>query len=167
MVEVRSKERQAENLAHVLDDVLQLPGTRIRIGMDPLLGLIPVVGDVIATVGGAVILVIARQLHVPWSVLAQMAYNVLRNGLLGAVPLAGDAYSFGFKSNAVNTALLLRAVKRGEEGTCSLTTRPLTIQDVVALALLILPTITLVGVVSFWFWDHNMSYFYFLFSPMY
>jgi hypothetical protein len=167
MVEVRSKELQAEHLAHLLDDVLHLPGTRIRIGIDPLLGLIPVVGDVIATVGGAVILVIARQLHVPWTVLGQMAYNLLKNGLLGAIPFAGDAYSFHFKSNSVNTALCLRAVKRGEEGTCFRTTKPLTIQDVAGLAVLTLPIIALVGFVSLWFWAHHISYFNFLFPPIY
>lgn len=87
-----------------------------------------------------------------------MAYNLFKNGLFGSVPFAGDAYSFYFKSNAVNTTLILRAVKHGEEDSCPLTTHPLTIQDVIGLAILILPTIALVTYVSFWFWDHNISY---------
>ena len=163
----RTREQQAEAIAHVLDDVLHLPGTSMRMGVDPVLGLIPVVGDALATVGGAAILVIARQLHVPWSTLAKMAYNLLKNGLFGSVPFAGDAYSFYFKSNAVNAALLLRAVKCGEGGSCSLTARPLTIQDLVGLAVLILPTIAMVAFVSFWFWDHNISYFSILFPHFY
>ena len=167
MVGVRSKEQQAARLAHMLDDVLHLPGTRMRFGVDPLLGLIPVVGDAIATVGGAAILIMARQLHVPWNMLAQMAYNLLKNGLFGSVPFLGDAYSFYFKSNAVNTALLIRAVKQGEKGTCSLTTRPLTIRDMVGLAALILPTIALVAFVSIWFWDHNISLLSILFQHFY
>jgi len=65
MALVRTKEEQAEAIAHVLDDVLRVPATRMRIGADPLIGLIPVVGDAIATCLGAVILVIARQLNVP------------------------------------------------------------------------------------------------------
>lgn len=151
----------------MLDDVLHLPGIRMRMGVDPLLGLMPVVGDAIATVGGAAILVMARQLHVPWSLLVQMAYNLFKNGLFGSVPFAGDAYSFYFKSNAVNTALILRAVKHGEEDSCPLTTHPLTIQDVIGLAMLILPTIALVTYVSCWFWDHNISYLSILFPNFY
>jgi hypothetical protein len=167
MSSVRSKEQQAERLAHMLDDVLHLPGIRMRMGVDPLLGLIPVVGDALATVGGAALLVMARQLHVPWSLLVQMAYNLFKNGLFGSVPFAGDAYSFYFKSNAVNTTLILRAVKHGEEDSCPLTTHPLTIQDVIGLAMLILPTIALVTYVSFWFWDHNISYLSILFPNFY
>ena len=65
----------------------------------------PVVGDVISSAWGAAILVNARQLDVPWSVLTRMAYNQLKNGLIGAVPFVGDLYSFGFRSNALNAAL--------------------------------------------------------------
>ncbi len=158
MAVVRTKEQQAEKIAHVLDDILRLPGTSMRIGADPLLGLIPIVGDAIATILGAAILVSARQLDVPWRVLASMAFNRLKNGLIGAVPFIGDAYSFYFKSNAVNTALLLRTLKHGEEGTCSLRAHALTMRDMAGLAVLILPTTALVGFMSFWFWDHHISY---------
>lgn len=164
---VRVKEQQAERFAHLLDDVLRIPGTRMRMGVNPLLGLVPIIGDAIATLVGMAILVIARQLNVPWSMLGKMAYNLLKNGLFGSVPFVGDAYSFHFKSNAVNTALLLRALKHGTEGACSLTTRPLTIQDMAGLALLILPTIAMIAFVSFWFWDHNISYLSILFPHFY
>lgn len=158
MTLVRTKERQAEEIAHVLDNIFRVPRTNMRIGADPLLGLLPVVGDMIATFLGAAILVIARQLDIPWRLVAYMAFNQLKNGLIGAVPFMGDAYSFYFKSNAVNTALLLRAVKRGEDGACALTTHALTMRDVAGLVALILPTIALVGLVSFWFWNLNISY---------
>ncbi|MDF0643166.1 MAG: DUF4112 domain-containing protein [Nitrospira sp.] len=167
MAVARAKERQAEAIAHVLDDFIRLPFPRIRIGADPLIGLIPIVGDAIATLLGAAILVVARQLHVPWRLVAFMAFNQLKNGLLGAVPFIGDAYSFYFKSNAVNTALLLRTVKAGEEGTCALMTHALTPYDVAGLALLILPTIVVVGMVSFWFWTQNISYVSLLYPPLY
>ena len=165
MIGVRSKERQAECLAHMLDDGLHVPGTSVRMGLDPLFGLIPVVGDAVAAVGGAAILVMARQLHVPWRVVARMANNLFKNGLFGSVPFLGDAYSFYFKSNAVNAALLLRAVKQGEEGACALTTRPLTILDMIGLTALILPTFALVAFVSIWFWDHNISLLYIILFP--
>lgn len=158
MPPVRTKEEQAEAIAHVLDDVVRVPRTRIRIGADPVLGLIPVVGDAIATFLGVAILVVARQLNIPWRVVGTMAFNQLKNGLIGAVPIIGDVYSFHFKSNAVNAALLLRTVKHGTEGKCSLVTHSLTARDVAGLAGLILPIVALIGFLSFWFWEHNISY---------
>lgn len=164
---VRTKEARAEVIAHMLDDILRVPGTRMRMGIDPLLGLLPIVGDAIATLVGAVILVLARQLDVPWRIVAQMGWNQLKNGLIGAIPFIGDAYSFRFKSNAVNTALLLRAVRRGEDGACSLTPHSITVQDAAGLAALILPTVALVAFVSLWFWNHNISYLSLLFPHFY
>jgi hypothetical protein len=164
---VRTKEEQAEAIAHFLDDIVRLPGTHVRMGADPLLGLIPVVGDAVAAVFGAAILVVARQLNVPWHIVGTMAFNQLKNGLIGAVPIIGDVYSFYFKSNAVNAALLLRAVKRGEQGTCSLTTHSLSIQDWASLAGLILSAIALVGFVSIWFWEHNITLLSILFFQHY
>jgi hypothetical protein len=167
MALIRAKEQQAEKIAHLLDDALRVPGTKLRIGADPLAGIIPVFGDALVTAWGAAILIYARQLNVPWSVLTRMAYNQFKNGLIGAVPFVGDLYSFGFKSNALNAALMLRAVKHGKEGTCSLTTRPLGIQDAVGLMILILPNLAVISFASFWFWDHNISYFSIVFSTFY
>lgn len=158
MVDVRAKEQSAEAIAHILDDMLRLPGTRMRMGADPLLGLFPVVGDVLATLLGTSILVIARQLNVPWRIVAYMGFNQLKNGVIGAIPFIGDAYSFHFKSNAVNTALLLRAIKRGEEGRCALAPHSVTVLDLAGLAGIILPMLALIGFISVWFWNHNISY---------
>ena len=153
---VREKETQAESIAKVLDNALALPGLP-RVGIDPLVGLCPIVGDTIVTVGGAAILVMARQLQVPWDVQLQMAYNLLKNGLIGAIPLIGDFYSFVFKSHQLNAALLVRSIKRGEAGHCDLVTKPLSVGDLSALALLILPIILLVLAASLWFWNHEAS----------
>ena len=101
---VRSKEQQAELIAHVLDDAIRLPGTAIRFGADPIVGLIPVIGDVLAVLSGVPILLIARQLRVPSNDLIRMAYHQLLNGVIGAIPVVGDFYSFGFKSHAKNSA---------------------------------------------------------------
>jgi hypothetical protein len=158
MALVRTKEEQAEALAHVLDDMLRVPGTRMRMGIDPLIGLIPVIGDAIATILAAPILLIALQLNVPWRIVASMGLNQLKNGLIGAIPFIGDAYSFHFKSNAINTALLLRAIKRGEDGACELTAHSITLRDIAGLAALLVPTLVLIGYISFWFWSHNISY---------
>jgi len=92
-VKVRDKEEQAVNLATALDNALSIPGLRTRVGIDPLVGLVPIVGDVIVTIAGAAILIIARQLQVPWDVQLRMSYNLFKNGLIGSVPFVGDAYS--------------------------------------------------------------------------
>jgi uncharacterized protein DUF4112 len=164
---VRDKEVQVESIARVLDDALALPGVRSRVGIDPLIGLFPVVGDTMATLGGATILVMARQLQVPWDVQLHMAYNLLKNGLIGAIPLLGDFYSFVFKSHQLNAALLVRSIKRGEEGQCDLQTKPLSLRDVAALALLLLPTLLLVSAAGLWFWHHDISLLRLLFPTPY
>ena len=156
-MKVRDKEEQADTIARILDTALSVPGLRSRVGFDPLVGMLPIVGDLLATMTGATILVIARQLHVPWDMQLRMAYNLLKNGLIGTIPLLGDLYSFFFKSHQLNAALLIRSVKRGEDGQCLLQTKSLTMQDAAALALLILPTVVLVFAASLWFWNHDAS----------
>ena len=106
MASVRSKEEQAEWLAHVLDDAVHLPHTRIRFGLDPIMGLVPIVGDLVATIAGSFVLVAARQLGAPTVLLLRMAYYQSLNGLIGSVPLFGDLFSFTYKSNAKNAALM-------------------------------------------------------------
>jgi uncharacterized protein DUF4112 len=167
MAAVRSKEESVEALARVLDDYVRLPGSRMTTGLDPLLGLVPVIGDAVAALLGASLLVIARQVNVPWPIMLRMGWNYFKNGVIGAVPIVGDIYSFHFKSNALNAALVLRAVKDGEAGACRLTHDPINLRDVAGLLLLIVPTLLVIGFVSWWCWDHNISYFYFFFMPPY
>ncbi len=163
MASVRAKERQAEWLAHLLDDAFRLPHTGIRFGLDPMVGLIPVVGDLIATVSGAVILLIAKPLGVPTVVLIGMAYNLLLNGVFGSIPFFGDAYSFWFKSHAKNTALLIRTVAQGEQGACPIEAPPVTVGDLCVTLLLTGPIIALVGYLGFWLWERQVSILSFLY----
>jgi uncharacterized protein DUF4112 len=154
---VREKELQAESIAHVLDNALAFPGLRPRVGVDPLVGLLPIVGDTMATLGGATILVMARQLQVPWDVQLRMAYNLFKNGFIGTIPLIGDFYSFVFKSHQLNAALLVRSIKHGEGGQCDVQPKSLTLRDLTALAVLILPTILLVLTAGIWLWNRDVS----------
>lgn len=116
----------------------------------------PVVGDVLVTACGAVILVMARQLGVPIIVLIRMTYNLLVNGLLGTVPLVGDLYSFQFKCHAKNTALLLRAVKRRDDVACDIVAPSLSIVDLLVVLALMVPVVLLIGYVSLWLWDREI-----------
>ena len=104
----RSAIRFARFLADLLDQRFIIPGTDIRIGLDPLMDLIPGVGDALANLAGMLILVVAAQMKVPKIVLARMGLNVALNALIGAVPVAGAVFSIWFRSNAMNAALLER-----------------------------------------------------------
>jgi hypothetical protein len=85
-----------------MDDVVRVPGTKFRFGLDPLLGLIPGIGDTSSALVSAFALIQAVRLGVPKILLMKMALNVLVNELIGVVPVIGDAFSFWFKSNARN-----------------------------------------------------------------
>ncbi|MDQ6623897.1 MAG: DUF4112 domain-containing protein [Verrucomicrobiota bacterium] len=89
-----------------MDDLLRLPGTRFRIGIDPLIGLIPGIGDTGSAMVSAIALIQAARYGLPKIILARMSVNILLNELIGIVPIAGDAFSFWFKSNARNYRLL-------------------------------------------------------------
>src|SRR6185295_10060025 len=99
----------AELLAKILDTMIPIPGTRFRIGLDPLIGLLPGIGDALASLIGSTILLMAARLGVPKIVLARMSLNLLLNGVIGAIPGLGDLFSAWFRSNVRNVDLLLRA----------------------------------------------------------
>jgi hypothetical protein len=98
----------ARFLADLLDQRFTIPGTSIRIGLDPILGLIPGIGDAIANIAGSAILIIAAQFGLPKIILLRMGLNIAFNALIGAVPVFGDIFSVWFRSNAKNAALLER-----------------------------------------------------------
>ena len=98
----------AEFIAKLLDSAFFIPGTRIRIGLDPLLGLIPGLGDMLANLIGSSILFLATQLQVPKVILVRMAMNMGINTVLGAIPGIGDFFSIWFRSNEKNAQLLRR-----------------------------------------------------------
>lgn len=95
-------------LAEILDRRFTIPGTSIRIGLDPLIGLIPGVGDALANLAGSVILLVAAQSQLPKIVLFRMGLNIAINGIFGAIPLFGDLFSIWFQSNMKNITLLER-----------------------------------------------------------
>lgn len=107
----------ADMLAKVLDTTVRIPGTSIYIGLDPLIGLIPGIGDALANLIGTVILGIATRLRLPRIVIARMSLNLLINAVVGAVPVAGDLFSVWFRSHARNAALLREAAMRPDRET--------------------------------------------------
>jgi hypothetical protein len=93
-------------LALIMDQALRLPGTKFRFGLDPLIGLIPGLGDTASAIVSGLSLIYAARCGIPKRVLGQMSVNILLNELIGIVPGVGDAFSFWFKSNVRNYELL-------------------------------------------------------------
>ncbi|MGH9522069.1 MAG: DUF4112 domain-containing protein [Terriglobales bacterium] len=97
-----------EALARLLDDAWRIPGTEIRFGLDPLIGLIPVLGDVISGLFSFLIVFAAWQRGVSRLTIARMMVNIAIDDLVGAIPLVGDAFDVAWKSNRMNISLLQR-----------------------------------------------------------
>ena len=112
------KQRQAQLeplfkwLALIMDQFLRLPGTKFRFGLDPIIGLIPGLGDTASAIISALSLVYAARCGLPKVLLARMSLNILLNEIIGIIPGLGDAFSFWFKSNVRNYALLQRHMAR-------------------------------------------------------
>lgn len=102
--------RQARVVARALDDLIRVPGTSYHVGLDPLLGLVPGLGDWVGWAASASLLVTAARLRAPAPVVARMAANVLLDAVLGVVPFAGDLFDLGWKANRRNLQLLERHV---------------------------------------------------------
>src|SRR3954465_642162 len=93
-------------IAFIMDDVMRVPGTKFRFGLDPLIGLIPGIGDTSSALVSGFALIQALRLGVPKILLARMAGNILVNEVIGIIPVVGDAFSFWFKSNARNYEII-------------------------------------------------------------
>ena len=103
-----------ERLVGLLDDRWRVPGTRVPVGLDGLLGLIPGVGDTVRLGFGSYIILRAHALGVPRRTLAHMSWNAVVDWFIGLVPLVGDLLDFGFKSNLRNLALIRRDLAAGK-----------------------------------------------------
>jgi hypothetical protein len=93
-------------LSYVLDDLFVVPGTRYRIGLDPLVGLLPGVGDVATSTASAYIVARAAALGVPRATLARMLLVLVVDAVVGSVPLVGDAFDAVWKANRRNVRLV-------------------------------------------------------------
>src|SRR5258705_13931916 len=107
----RGHEQRLEALRRIselLDSAFVVPGTNYRIGLDPIIGLIPMVGDLASPLFTIGLLWQAYDLGLPKVVQLRMIFNAAIDALIGAIPVAGDLFDFGWKSNQKNFALLER-----------------------------------------------------------
>ena len=102
-------------VSQLLDNALRVPGTNIRVGLDPLVGLIPGFGDLVGGLASAYIILEAARAGAPASVLLRMLGNVGIDTALGALPVAGDVFDVAWKSNARNVRLLERHLEAPRE----------------------------------------------------
>jgi hypothetical protein len=94
------------SLQRLLDEAFRVPGTNLRFGWDPLIGLVPWAGDVLTAVLSCAIIVQAHHMRVPRVVQLRMLMNVAIDIFVGVVPVVGDLLDFAWKSNTKNMALL-------------------------------------------------------------
>ncbi len=98
--------QSARVVARILDESIEIPGTSWRIGIDPIVGLVPGIGDLLSAIASAWIILVGIRLGAPGSVVARMALNVAIDTIVGAVPVAGDVFDAAWKSNVMNVRLL-------------------------------------------------------------
>lgn len=103
---MRARIARATRLAGWLDTAFRIPGTRIRLGVDPLLGLVPGLGDAVAALFGGYIVWTAVRAGAPRPVVARMLGNVAIDAIVGAVPLLGTVFDVVFKAHQRNARLL-------------------------------------------------------------
>jgi hypothetical protein len=98
--------RRLRRISHLLDNAIPIPGTKYRLGLDPILGLIPGGGDLIGSIFAGYVVFKAAQLGAPRETLIQMAANIAFDTVVGTVPVAGDLFDVAWKANVKNMELL-------------------------------------------------------------
>lgn len=98
-------------LSNLMDKAFPLPGTKIRFGVDSIVGLIPVVGDTLTISVSGYIYSFAKRAGVPWYKRMQMLWNIFIDWLIGLIPLAGDIFDVGYKANSKNVGIILTHVE--------------------------------------------------------
>lgn len=115
-----SVRRRIEAMEAVLEGMFVIPGTNRRVGLDSLVGLIPVVGDLATAAMGAWIVWEARNLGMSKWQLTRMAANVGFDTLVGAIPFAGDVFDFLFKSNTKNLRIIRKHLDKHHPSTVTI-----------------------------------------------
>ena len=108
--------RRLRRISHLLDNAIPIPGTKYRIGLDPILGLIPGGGDLLGSVFAGYVVFKSAQMGVPQETLLKMAANIVFDTVAGTVPVAGDLLDVAWKANVKNIELLDAHLGSPEQG---------------------------------------------------
>ena len=101
-----------EALAKLMDSAFFVPGTNIRMGLDGIIGLVPVIGDLVSGAISSYLIWEARRLGASRWVIGRMAANTFIDTAFGAIPVAGDVFDVLFRTNMKNLALLKKHLAR-------------------------------------------------------
>jgi len=104
----RAAERRIELISRLMDDLVPIPGTGQRIGLDPVVGLVPVVGDLVSAIAGFWVILEAARFRLPAIVLVRMCWNTGVDLVVGAIPVLGDFFDVVSRSNRKNLELFRR-----------------------------------------------------------
>jgi hypothetical protein len=98
--------QRLRQMSHWLDNAIAIPGTDYRLGLDPILGLLPGGGDLLTGLMSVYIVFEAVRMGLPAATLGRMGFNILLDTLSGTVPVLGDLFDVTWKANSQNVALL-------------------------------------------------------------
>ncbi len=101
-------------VAHILDKSVRVPGTNFRIGIDPVLGVLPISGDIAAALSSLYIVLEAARVGVPPRTLALMGLNIAVDLVVGSIPVLGTLFDAVWKANVRNVALLEEQIEKSE-----------------------------------------------------
>lgn len=111
-IEIEQSVARLEGLARLMDSSFIIPGTSVRMGLDGLIGLLPVAGDLISGLVSSYMIWEAKQLGAPKWLIGRMMANTFLDTTLGAIPVVGDAFDVLFRANLKNMALLRRHMEK-------------------------------------------------------
>ena len=135
-----------DQLAGVLDDIFHIPGTKIRFGLDPIVGLVPGLGDIITGLLSFLIVFAAWQRGLPRVTIMRMVANIGIDTLTGTVPIVGDLFDMMWKSNRMNYNLLVRYREGRRKGLVARDWLFFLFLLLCAAALVVLPIVVIVAV---------------------
>lgn len=142
--EQEKTKKRLERLAWLTDNSIPVPGLGAKVGIDPLMGLLPWFGDTLGALLSSYIILEASRLGAPKSVLLKMVFNVTMDAMVGVLPGAGDLFDFVWKANQRNVRLLEKYVEKP---------RKTAVESRLFVAFIILfmmGTVVLIGLLGFW-----------------
>lgn len=152
---VEQRRRQIRRFANVMDSRFRIPGTRIKFGVDPILGLVPGGGDAVGMLISAGIVIQAVRFGARGSTLALMLFNVAVDAIFGAIPLLGSVFDVWYKANNRNVALLDRHVTDPELTRAQVRRRVFWLIVLVVVFTMLLLILLIVGIVALVAWMIN------------
>ncbi|YAF98210.1 MAG: DUF4112 domain-containing protein [Nodularia sp. CChRGM 3473] len=98
--------KRLRQISRILDKIFTIPGTPIHLGLDPIIGFIPISGDFLGFILSSYIIIEAARLGVPKTTLSRMLLNIIIDSLVGTIPAIGDLFDFAWTANEYNIKLL-------------------------------------------------------------